>query len=172
MHASTRISFPTVALVACLLITLTLSTGATAFAQGNSDVTNRARGSERVVVARISAVEAVATRNEYGDELIVSRSTIEVEQTLKGPFTPTLTIDVEGGTLGELTLEVSDMPRVRPGDRGVFFVRRAPSGRNVPHQRGNGILKLSQDDRVEDSGLTLEDVRQAVGAAGNGRGNQ
>lgn len=168
-----RTPFMRLFLLGCLaLLHLTVSVAPT-HAQGRSqdreDVANRARGAGRIVVATVTDVETVAAQNEYGDQLIISRTTLMVEEALKGPSTPTVILDVEGGTLGDLTLEVSDLPLVRSGDRGVFFVRRSSLGRNIPHQRGHGILKLNGDDRVEDSSLTLEEIRQDVSAAQNGR---
>ena len=60
---------------------------------------------------------------------------------------------------GEITLHVSDLPRVRTGDRGVFFVTRSSEGRNVPHLRGLGIVPLDDGGRVPGTSLTLDMIR-------------
>ena len=65
---------------------------------------------------------------------------------LKGAPAPLLRLSVEGGTVGDLTLKVSDMPAVHSGDRGVFFLEDDGSGMHVPHDRGRGVLKLAQTD--------------------------
>jgi hypothetical protein len=72
--------------------------------------------------------QAAFEKNEFGDELIVSHAVVEVDQNLKGSApTAFVDVDVEGGTVGELTLKVSDLPSVERGDRGVFFLKRRGS---------------------------------------------
>ena len=127
------------------------------------DIPGRARGAERVVVARVARVEPIALQNEFGDQLIVSRTTLVIEEVLKGPASPTLILDIEGGSLGDLALHVSDLPSVSPGERAVFFVRRSSTGRNVPHLRGAGILKLNADDVVDGTDLALDTIRAQMG---------
>ena len=135
---------------------------ATTVVQGQQRVVEVAAGAERVVTATVSAVDTTEAVNEFGDRLIVSRATLVVEEVLKGAAVDTLTLYVEGGTLGDITLHVSDMPLLLPGDRGVFFVGRTSSGLDVPHQRGRGILILDADDLVTGTGLSLNDIRSQV----------
>jgi len=45
--------------------------------------------------------------------LIVSTVVLDVVETLKGPAAPTLNVSVEGGTVGDLTLTVSDLPSLQ-----------------------------------------------------------
>jgi hypothetical protein len=130
-----------------------------------TDVASRTRGAGQVVVARIADVQARFTTNEFGDQLIISTALLEVLETLKGTPAGTLRLAVEGGTVGDLTLKVSDLPVVRTGERAVFFLDDAPGGEKKPHQRGRGILKLSPTDRIEGSTATLDSVRQQVRAA-------
>jgi len=117
------------------------------------------------VVAQVADVHAEFQTNRFGDQLIVSNVLLDVSETLKGSPMATLRVTVEGGTVGDLTLKVSDMPAVRAGDRAVFFLDGAPDAVQLPHERGRGILKLSADDRVQGSPLTLDDVREQVRAA-------
>jgi len=134
----------------------------------NVDIPTRARGADRVVVGTIVSVRAAFEKNEFGDELIVSHAVVEVDQNLKGNApTAFVDVDVEGGTVGELTLKVSDLPSVERGDRGVFFLKRRGSSEvHVPHLRGLGILKLNANDVVLGSSLTLDEIRTLV--RGNG----
>ena len=81
---------------------------------------------------------------------------------MKGPADKSVELSVEGGTIGDLTLEVSDMPTVKRGERAAFFVDRAKNGSLVPYGRGQGIMKLDVSNRVEGSDLSLDDVRRAV----------
>jgi hypothetical protein len=73
-------------------------------------------------------------------------------------------MDLEGGTLGGVTLRVSDLPEVKPGERAVFFLDEADNGVATPHLRGQGILKLEKDDVVTGSSLRLEDIRSSARA--------
>ena len=123
------------------------------------DLPERLRGAERAVVGKIVGVHAEYVTNEFGDRLIVSRAHVRVDEVLKGGPVQDLEVDVEGGTVGELTLRVSDLPEVRQGDRAVFLLRRGPRGADVPHLRGLGILKLDGRDTVESSSLTLDMIR-------------
>ena len=133
------------------------------------DVASRARGAGRIVVARVIDVHAQFETNRFGDQLIVSSALLEVIENLKGAPVATLHVSVEGGTVGDLTLKVSDMPAVRTGDRAVFFLDQGAGDNQVPHQRGRGILKLADTDRIEGSTLTLAELRQQVrGALGQG----
>jgi hypothetical protein len=76
-----------------------------------------------------------------------------------------LVVDVEGGTVDDVTLRVSDLPTMSAGEDAVFFVAQNRQGRNVPHRRGQGILKLDANGRVRGSNLTVDDVRNAVANA-------
>ena len=128
----------------------------------------RARGAERVVVGRVASVAPLWQVNEFGDRLIVSVVRVIVSETLKGQPLPTLDVEVEGGTIGELTLRVSDQTSFSPGERAVFYLKRNARGAFVPHLRGEGLLKLDAANRVPGSSLTLEQIRREV-AAGNAR---
>jgi hypothetical protein len=129
---------------------------------------DRARGAERVVVGHVTSVESGWRTNDYGDRLIVSVVHVAVDETMKGQAQPTMDVDVEGGTIGTLTLRVSDEQVFAPGERAVFFVRRSARGRLVPHLRGQGLMKLDRLNRVPGSSLTLDEIRRTVGA-GRGR---
>ncbi len=64
---------------------------------GRVDLADRIRGAERVVVGVVANVEAEFRENQFGDQLIVSRTTVIVEEVLKGPANiSTLEVDVEG----------------------------------------------------------------------------
>ena len=135
-----------------------------------TDVAAHSRGAGRVVVARVSTVHSSFATNRFGDQLIVSNAVLEVLETLKGNPQAVTTVTVEGGTVGDLTLKVSDMQELKEGDRAVFFLDADGLG-NVPHGRGRGILKLDDDDRVEGSDITLDQVKTAVRGA-NAKGGR
>lgn len=124
------------------------------------DIPDCIRGAGRVVVAHVARTEAHCQRNEYGDELIVSRVLFDVQETLKGSDGQVVNLVLEGGTLGEVTMRVSDLPELQLGERAVFFLERGEADEHVPHLRGQGILKLDDEDRVPGTSLTLDMIRQ------------
>lgn len=94
-----------------------------------TDIAARARATEGVVVATIADANATFAKTEHGAQIIVSQVTLTIDDDLKRPSRDTiLSIDVEGGTVGDLTLDVSRRPahahdRVRAaGQRQIKFV--------------------------------------------------
>ena len=149
--------------IAASLVTVVLGF-TSVLAQAPVALPERARGAERVVVGRVAAIDPQWQVNEFGDRLIVSVVRVAVSETLKGEAAPSLDVEVEGGTIGTLTLHVSDQAPLSLDDRATFFVRRNRRGAFVPHLRGQGVLKLDSANRVPGSGLTLEQIRREVAA--------
>jgi hypothetical protein len=147
------------AAAASLLALSAIPVGAAQGPVSPATIEARAAGAERVVVAAVEAVTADYETNEFGDRLIVSHARLKIQEALKGSADP-LTLDYEGGTVDGVTLHVSSLPVLRPGERGVFFVTRGKKGEFRPHLRGQGIVKLDPQDRVPNSSLTLDDVRR------------
>src|SRR5262245_39407467 len=129
-------------------------------AQGPVPLLERARGAERVVVGRAASSTPMWQVNEHGDRLIVSVVRVAIEETLKGPAAATLDVEIEGGTIGDLTLHVSDQEPFVPGERAVLYLRRTSRGTFAPHVRGQSLLKMDAANRVQGSSLTLDDIRR------------
>ena len=137
--------------------------GTTLSASGGPTMTLEARtkGAEMVVVASVANVNSWFAQNQFGDQLIVSEVTLNIEESLKGNASGHVAMEIEGGTVGEVTLRVSDMPMMTRGERAVVFLNHAQNGSLVPHRRGLGILKLS-GNVVSGSTISLERVRETV----------
>jgi len=126
---------------------------------------DRAKGAKKVVVATVVDVQSTFDTNDYGDHLIVSHALLRVDETMKGSRESSVTMTVEGGTVGDLTLRVSDMPTMTKGDRAVLFLDESNRGGHVPHGRGLGVLKLDDDGtHVAGTNLTVDDIRNVVAA--------
>jgi hypothetical protein len=122
----------------------------------------RARGAHQVVVATVDHVSSRFARNRFGDDLIVSDVTLRVSEGLKGARDgQVLQMVVEGGTVGDLTLHVSDIPALRRGERAVFLLEQDGQVL-VPHQRGDGILKIDRENFIPSEHLRLDEVRAFV----------
>jgi hypothetical protein len=146
-------------------IAVLIASSAQAQSSAPLPLVDRARGAERVVVGRVTAVTPTWRVNDFGDRLIVSVMQVTVDETLKGPAQGTIDVEVEGGTIGGLTLRVSDEEPMAAGERGVFYLARSRRGTLVPHLRGHGMLRLDPSNRVPNSSLTLDEVRRTVAAA-------
>ncbi len=154
--------------LALLTISLTATT-AGAKVDGLPDVAEKARGSAKVVLGTVTEVNSEFGENEHGDRLILSRVTVRVDETMKGVHEGSVLVTLEGGTVGDLKLVVSDMPALEKGNRAVMFLTSSPGGDNRPYGRGSGVVEVGDDDTALESDLTVEDIRAAVRAA---RGKQ
>ena len=162
---------PSYRLRPALLAAALLTAGASAHLQAASHgrpvtVEERVKGSARVVVARAAEVKPGWRTNRWGDRIIVSRVMLEVQETLKGQASRQVVVDVEGGSVDGVTLQVSSLPALEEGERAVFFLDDMGSGTFEPHLRGLGILKLDDNDVVKGSSLKLDDIRGIARQAG------
>jgi hypothetical protein len=148
-------------------ITLALACAHAAAAQEGAPIplVERARGASQIVIGRVASVNGAWRVNDFGDRLIVSVVRVTVDETLKGNSQAAVDVEVEGGTVGGLTLHVSDQQSFAPGERAVFYLARSRRGAMVPHLRGQGTLKLDPASRVPNSSLTLDEIRRTVEAA-------
>jgi len=127
-----------------------------------TDLSTRLRGASRTVVGTVAKLEPRMVRTSRGDELIVTRTWFRVEEALKGRADTYLAVDVEGGTLGDISMRASDITPLVVGERAVVMVEPTAEGGWRPHRRGLGLLRLSPDNRVRDLGVSLADVRRVA----------
>jgi hypothetical protein len=112
------------------------------------------------IVGTVTETRPARRRNSFGDDLIVTTAIVYVNETLHGTGPAWLPIEIDGGTLNGVTMRASDLPLLNRGDRAVILADQLKDGRFVPHGRGQGVLPLQADDRLQDSTLTLDDVRR------------
>jgi hypothetical protein len=84
-------------------------------------------------------------RNNNGQRSIVTLVTFGVEAIHKGQTGSTVTLQFLGGTIGDVTLAVSEMPRFNPNERVVLFVEK--NGANASPLIGfyHGKFSLRKD---------------------------
>ena len=143
-----------------VVVLCTIASGTASARQ--ADVSAQARTAQSVVLASVEHIESRFAMNEFGDSLIVSDLLLGVHETLKGTPRQKVMVTVEGGTVGALTLRVSDMPFLKAGDRAIFFLDLLLSGEIGLHNRGAGVLKVAASNRIEGTRLSVADVRRAV----------
>jgi len=152
---------------ALALVVFVSAIGSVASAQGRAvPLAERIQGAGVVVVATPTSVSAGWKENAFGDRLIVSRFNLHVEETLKGAPGRDVAFDLEGGTLDGFTLQVSSLPALAAGERAVFFLDLASGGAFQPHLRGQGILKLDEQNFVKGSSLSLDEIRRVAASSG------
>ena len=133
-------------------------------ANHQADLKSRIKGAERALVGHVTRISPYMKKTDRGDVLIMSHVEIAVEETLKGQASGTVPMEIEGGTLNGMTMEVSDMPQMTPNLRVVAIVTQNARGETVPHLRGAGVLELEQE-HVKNSDLWLDDIRLAAAEA-------
>jgi hypothetical protein len=81
----------------------------------------------------------------------VSRLQLQVDETLKGVPQPAVWVDMEGGTLDGLTLTVSSLPLIQPGERAVFFLEatNTPAYKDV-YKDGSRIFSVHNTGAATD----------------------
>jgi hypothetical protein len=101
--------------------------------------------------AAIIVGECVAQQSRWDEarNWILTYSTFRVEKTLKGFPAQQITIVTPGGTVGNIAQDVIGVPKFKPGDERVLFVRNT--------QAGPTVLYLEQGDYhvVENRGEKL-----------------
>jgi hypothetical protein len=97
---------------------------------------------------------------------IITRMTFSVASVLKGQAGATVQLTFLGGTIGDTTLAVSDMPQFRIGDRDVLFV--SPELRAVSPLVGfaHGRYRIVRDAVTGADEVRTHDGRPLVGAQG------
>ena len=125
-----------------------------------ADLATRLRGASRTVVGGVVRLEPRMVRTPRGDKMIVTRTWLHVEEALKGRADSLLAVDVEGGTIGELSMRASDIEPLKVGERAIVMMEPTADGAWRPHRRGLGVLRLAPDDRVRELGVSLADVRR------------
>ena len=93
---------------------------------------------------------------------IVSYVTVKVEDALKGDAGTSYTLRMLGGTVGDDTMEVTDSPKFKVGDRDILFVEN--NGTQFVPLVGimHGRFRVQQDQQ-SGAAVVLTDEGRAVG---------
>jgi hypothetical protein len=88
---------------------------------------------------------------------IISYVTVRVEDGLKGEAGAIYTLQMLGGTVGDTTMEISDSPKFRPGDRSILFVEN--NGTQFIPLVGimHGCFRVQRDSAAADAVVMTSD---------------
>lgn len=95
--------------------------------------------------------------------IIVTRYDCRVEQSFKGQTDATLTVQVLGGTVGDVTMDSSASVSVAPDADLVLLLRRSQFGSHYVINGGaSGVLPVSSDPQRKIHGMPLADFAHWV----------
>jgi len=100
---------------------------------------------QHIFVGEVVAVGSFRA-DRRGEARIRTRVTFSVDDRLRGSGIVTV-LEFLGGTVGDLTLEVADMPRFSVGERYVVFALDGDRWVNPVVGFTQGLLRVSQDAR-------------------------
>lgn len=124
--------------VFCLLV-LSIVLAPSVYAQGPSD-------SKHAVVGRVVSSSSAWIVNSYGDQLIETTLGVLVDHKIKGSADGLIYVLIEGGTVGDTTLEVSSQTSLSVGDIVALYLDDGPGiGVYKPHNKGKGTFKFGSE---------------------------
>lgn len=98
-----------------------------------------------IVVGKVTAQQSAWDARR---ERILTYSTFQVEETLKGMPTREITIVTPGGTVGDIAQDYVGVPRFNTGGEHVVFVRNTKAGPTVAFF-DQGAYRVDRDSRGE-----------------------
>ena len=121
---------------------------------------------DAIVRARVVSLQPFADQSAVG-EVLRTRVTFVVETTLKGRHEGGLTLEFLGGAVGELSLEVSGMPRFEPGAQDIVFVTAGTPAICPLVAMGHGRYRILRDAQgaefvARDNGLPLHRIEDVA----------
>ncbi len=161
-----------VRILAPLLLAALFSAGSRAATPIPRTLQDLSAEAEIVVVGIVAEQQ---TRFNDDQTLILTDTTIRVEETLAGEAGGWVTVSEYGGVVGDRGLVVSGLPRFREGDRVLLFLCRDILGllRTCGASQGRLELRTASDGVVRASGVmagrridaTLQELRATIPAA-------
>lgn len=102
-----------------------------------------------ILLGKVDDVQSFFGANERGDQIILSRVRVKALKWIKGDPSGVVEFMVEGGSVGELSLKVSDVPEFERGQRLRLLLKKV-----------NGEFKFEESE-IEES-VRVKPVRPAA----------
>ncbi len=167
VKAAVRQTGPVIALAALLAIPSVLAAQRPAPIPSPFAPLGLERMSELATQVVAGTIEKMESTWNHDHSRIYTRVTMRVERVLSGQAGNRIVFRIPGGTVGDTTVMVSEMPHFREGETTVVFLRgtrgRLPSVLGGPE----GKMPLS---RAEDGSLSLLFPIRASSASGSASG--
>ncbi len=77
-----------------------------------------------ILVGNVKKVDSYYGVNDWGDVLILSQVNVKVERKIKGKMEDSVSFVVEGGTVGDMTLKVSEYPLFTEGEKVKLHLKK------------------------------------------------
>ncbi len=123
---------------------------------------SRIEGSEAVFRGKVESKRSYYLRRSNGSEIIVTRYKLSLDETFKGRPPVDREVVIEGGTVNGITLTVSDMPVLNPGEELIVLGDETPDG-FTPRDRSGGILRIEPGTgKLLGGVLTTNDFRNRI----------
>lgn len=143
--------------IACALVALALLVPSGARSADDAliaKLTTDLQAATTVVVGVVRGSRPVRGANDF----ITSTHTVQRTRVLKGVHAAGyLTITIPGGTVGDLTMGVSYLPALQPGDKVLLLLDAA--GKLRP---GQTVYRLTATDNLEHSSVSLATVQGLI----------
>jgi hypothetical protein len=150
-----REKMKTAAVVALAALLLAAGSPGEAVMKGLA-TTELTRSSDLVVEGDVQRVTSFWTDDGTS---IMSRATISVREVVRGvEALKTLTVEFEGGEVGDVGMGVSDMATVSPGQRVLMFLQKKASRNGSSYEingRAQGLYKVGADGIARKGGFSL-----------------
>jgi hypothetical protein len=122
------------------------------------------RSSEAVVVGNVEDIES--RWNEDGTSIVTTASVV-VEEIVRGRVIyQRITVEYEGGEIGEIGLKVSDVSPLEGGERVLLFLKSVKNKRNGHAYsivgKGQGKYTVGRDGIARKRGFSLNARREVV----------
>jgi hypothetical protein len=155
-----------------LLLILTIAFGADATMMRAVPFDEKVENAGAIVLGKCTAQQSSWDNTR---RRILTYSTFDIEETIKGVPSQQITIVTPGGTVGTVAQQVVGVPQFREGDEHVLFVRESSVGPTVAyleqgsyrvfHDRGERIVQPSATGEVavdHQRGLAVADRPQTL----------
>jgi len=87
-------------------------------------IDKRSDDATHILVGKVKKVDSTYDTNRWGDFLISSGVNVKVDHVLKGILGDYVNFTVEGGTVGEMTLKVSEIPLFEEEQTKKFYLKK------------------------------------------------
>lgn len=77
-----------------------------------------------ILIGKVKKVESYYDVNKWGDELIFSKVTVKVKKKIKGKVDDYVSFVVEGGSVAEITLKVSNYPLFKEDEEIKLYLKK------------------------------------------------